>query len=175
MVAYFMAGVMIAFGVGVGMIVAIPPPTSGTSEPPAISYVNLTITVNATNGWPQYSPANITIPTGVVEFTINDTDSAMNWTGCPCPVTGTVGGYQDINATPYKTVPSDNVAHSFSVADWHLAVWSPGMSVVRFKVDVINPGTFIWICAVPCGTGSNPYTTPPMGSPGFMTGKIVVT
>ena len=80
-----------------------------------------------------------------------------------------------VNGSRMTNVSSDNVAHSFNVPAWHLAVYSPGLSVVTFKVDVINPGSFIWVCVVPCGQGTNAYTTPPMGSPGWMTGLITVT
>jgi hypothetical protein len=174
--AYFAAGVLISFGVGVGLIVALPPPTAGaTSAGEQTYFENLTIVVNATNGWPQYLPANFTVHTGLVVFTITDFDSVMSWSACPCRVTGTVGNNEWINNT--TTVPilsGQNVAHSFNIPKLGLAVYLPGMSSVRFTVDLLNPGQFYWVCIVPCGTGANPYNSPPMGVPGWMMGTMTI-
>jgi hypothetical protein len=173
---YFVAGTLISLGAGVGLIVAFPlqPAPSG---PPAvtgpISYENLSINI-APNGWPQYTPANFTLHTGVAIFTIVDNDSPMNWSGCPCPVQGAVGGVEYVNGTPYRVVPSDNVAHSFNVPDLNLAIYSPGGMTVTFTVDITKTGEFLWYCVVPCGTGADPYNTPPMGVFGFMTGTITI-
>jgi len=112
---------------------------------------------------------------GQVIFTIVDNDSPMNWSGCPCPVTGTVGAVEVVNGTPMRVVPSDNVAHSFNVPALNLAVYSPGEATTQFTVDIPRAGEFVWLCVVPCGTGADPYNTPPMGVAGFMTGTITVT
>jgi uncharacterized membrane protein YphA (DoxX/SURF4 family) len=172
---YFVAGTLVSLGVGIGLTVAFPLQSS-SSAPPAIgptTYENLSVNV-APNGWPQYTPSNFTIHTGLVVITIVDNDSSMNWSGCPCPVTGTVGGVEKINGTPLHIVPSDNVAHSFNVPALNLAVYSPGGATVQFSVDVTRTGELVWVCVVPCGTGADPYSTPPMGVPGFMTGTITV-
>ncbi|MGD0249673.1 MAG: hypothetical protein ABSB97_02115 [Thermoplasmata archaeon] len=174
--SYFIAGTLLSVGIGLGLIVAFPlqPASSG---PPLVTgpttYENLSINI-APNGWPQYSPANFTLHTGQVVFTIVDNDSPMNWTGCPCPVQGTVGGVEYINGSPTHVVPGDNVAHSFNVPDLNLAVYSPGGTTLRFTVDISRTGEFVWFCVVPCGTGADAYTTPPMGVSGFMTGSITV-
>jgi uncharacterized membrane protein YphA (DoxX/SURF4 family) len=174
--SYFIAGTLVSMAVGVGLIVAFPlqPASSGT---PLVAgpttYENLSINI-APNGWPQYSPANFTVHTGQVIFTIVDNDSPMNWTGCPCPVLGTVGGVEYVNGTPIHIVSSNNVAHSFNVPDLSLAVYSPGANTTRFTVDITRTGEFVWFCVVPCGTGADPYNTPPMGVAGFMEGTITV-
>ncbi|MCI4334586.1 MAG: hypothetical protein L3K04_03025, partial [Thermoplasmata archaeon] len=54
-------------------------------------------------------------------------------------------------------------------------VLSPGLSVVQFSVDFTRSGTLVWYCVVPCGTGANPYNTPPMGVYGYMAGTITVS
>ena len=175
---YFVAGTLISLAIGVGLITAFPlqPVSSG---PPLVSgpvqYVNLSINIDPNNGWPQYSPANFTIHTGAVVFTIVDNDSPMYWDGCPCNVTGTVGGVESVNGSGYTVVPPTNVAHSFNVPDLNLAVYSPGGNTTTFTVDILRAGEFVWLCVVPCGTGADPYNTPPMGVPGFMTGTITVT
>lgn len=178
LLTYFVAGTLISLAIGVGLITAFPlqPASSG---PPLVSgpveYMNLSINIDPSNGWPQYSPANFTLHTGAVVFTIVDNDSPMYWDGCPCNVTGTVGGVETVNSSRYAVVPPTNVAHSFNVPDLNLAVWSPGQNTTTFTVDLLRTGEFVWFCVVPCGTGANPYTTPPMGVPGFMTGTITVT
>jgi len=176
--SYFVAGTLLSLAVGVGLIVAFPvqPAANGAPLPTGpVQYMNLSINIDPNNGWPQYTPANFTLHTGVVDFTIVDNDSPMNWTGCPCPVTGTVGGVEVVNGTSMHTVPSTNVAHSFNVPDLNLAIYSPGANTTQFEVDIAKTGEFVWLCVVPCGTGLDPYTTPPMGVPGFMTGTITVT
>jgi len=174
--SYFIAGTLISLAIGVGLIVAFPlqPASSG---PPLVTgpttYENLSINI-APNGWPQYTPANFTIHTGVVIFSIVDNDSPMNWSGCPCPVLGTVGGVEYVNGTPMHNVSGANVAHSFNVPDLNLAVYSPGGNTTSFTVDVSRTGEFVWFCVVPCGVGADPYNTPPMNVLGYMTGTITV-
>lgn len=173
--AYFIAGVLISFGVGAGLILAIPSTSSPSpTGPTVVAYENLTVTLNSSNGWPQYSPANFTVPTGRVIFTITDNDSPMAWSGCPCVVDGTPGGIEEVNGTPMHVVPSSNVAHSFNVPQLGLSIYSPGQSVVRFTADLLTPGSFTWFCIAPCGAGGNPFQSPPMGTPGFMTGTMTV-
>jgi len=174
--SYFIAGTLVSMAVGVGLIVAFPlqPESSGPplfSGPP--QYVNLSVNI-ASNGWPQFSPANFSIHTGKVIFTIVDNDSPMNWTGCPCTVTGTVGGVELVNGTPVH-IANGNVAHSFNAPNLDLAVYSPGGATTQFTVDISKTGEFVWFCVVPCGTGADPYNTPPMNVLGFMSGTITVT
>lgn len=173
-VVYFVAGILITFGITAGLIVAIPPGSPATSGSSAVSYENLTVSINASNGWPQYTPANFTVPTGLITFTITDRDAAMNWPGCGCVVTGTQGGTEQVNGTAAHIIPSSNVAHTFNVPSLGISAFTPGGSVVRFTVDLINAGTFQWFCMAPCGAGANPYSTPPMGTPGFMTGTMTI-
>jgi len=173
--AYFAAGVLIAFGLTVGLMVVTPGTTSSPGGPGPVAYENLTVSLNPGNGWPQYTPANFTVPAGRVVFTITDLDSSMNWTQCPCVVSGTDNNVELVNGTATHVVPSSDVAHSFNIPNLGLAVYSPGQSVVKFTVDLVNAGTFVWFCVVPCGAGANPYTTPPMGTPGYMTGTMTVS
>jgi len=172
---YFVVGVLVTFGVTLGLMVSLPA-SGGSSGIPGgpTTYENLTVTLNATNGWPQYSPANFTVHTGRVVFTIHDYDSPTSWPQCDCVVSGTEGGVEYINGTAVHTVPTSNVAHTFSVPDLGIAVFSPGNDSTRFTVDLINPGQFLWFCFAPCGAGSNPYSTPPMGVAGYMTGTMTI-
>jgi len=45
---------------------------------------------------------------------------------------------------------------------------------VQFTALLLNPGTFLWFCMAPCGTGSDPYDSPPMGVAGYMTGTMTI-
>jgi hypothetical protein len=175
---WVLGAVLIAAGVGVGFVAGVPliqgsAPTA-TSSTPVPFHLNLTIVINPENGMPQYSPANFTVPTGLVVVTITDTDSPMNWSGCMCHVQGTVHGVEWLNGTPYAILPFSNVAHTFSIPALGLNVLSPGQSVVTFSMDLVNPGNFTWFCMAPCGAGQNPYTTAPMGVPGYMSGTMTV-
>lgn len=177
LLTYAVAGTLLSFGIGLGLIAALPIPSTSTGAASAepVAYVNLSITINGTTGWPQYSPANFTVPTGIIEFTIVDNDSPSNWSACSCDVHGTVGGVEKVNGTPMSAVPSSNVAHTFSIAALGLNVLSPGGSVVQFEVNILGPGQYRWFCLAPCGAGADPYGTPPMGTPGYMTGVMTVT
>ena len=175
---YFVAGTLVSLGVGFGLTVAIPVgpafPNSTTVTGP-VHYVNLSVGLNPINGWPQYSPANFSVPGGRVIFTITDTDMPMNWTRCPCPVLGAVGGVELVNGSPVNVVSSNDVAHTFNIPDLGLQILSPGLSVVKFTLDLTHAGHFVWLCLAPCGTGADPYNSPPMGIPGYMTGTLTVT
>lgn len=173
---YFVVGVLLAFGVGFGLVLAVPIPgaSSGSGSTPVVADVNLTVSINPANGWPQFSPANFSVPRGAVLITIVDNDMAMAWSGCPCPVRGTLGGEEQINGQTVGVVPAANVAHSFDIPQIGLAVFSPGQSVVQFEVEFGKAGQLLWYCVVPCGTGTNPYNTPPMGVLGYMEGTVTV-
>jgi hypothetical protein len=176
--AYFAAGTLISLAVGFGLVVVLPAaPASGASPAPIgpITYVNLSVGIDPLNGWPQYTPANFSVPVGRAVFTIIDRDMPMRWAACPCPVGGTLGGVELLNGTSIGVVPATNVAHTFNIPVLGLQVLSPGQSVVQFTVDLVHPGVLYWYCFAPCGTGANPYTSAPMGVPGYMTGTMTVT
>jgi hypothetical protein len=173
---YFVVGTLLSLGLGFGLVLALPAPAnSGAAPPGPVSFVNMTVSIYPLNGWPQFSPANFSVPAGRVVFTITDNDMRMSWSACPCPVKGTVGGTELLNGSSVGTVPKANVAHTFNIPALGVQVLSPGQSVVKFSVDVTAPGEYIWYCFAPCGTGADPYNTPPMDVPGYMTGTISVT
>ncbi len=174
---YFVAGTMFALAVGFGLVLAVPAAPSGGGTPPLApaAYVNLTIDVNNTTGMPYYTPANFTVGAGLVEFTIVDHDAPANWSECPCHVGGTVGGVEYVNGTPVGVVSGVNVAHTFNIPILGLQVLSPGQSTVQFYLEVDHPGVYTWYCLAPCGTGTDPYNSPPMGVPGMMTGTLTVS
>ena len=148
--------------------------TSGTSPSPPgtiVSYVNLTVQINATNGAPQFVPANFSVPAGLVAITIADQDDAVSWDQCGCNVSGTVGGVEWLNGTPYRAISTSNVAHTFTIGALGLNVLSPGGQTVFFEVD-FPAGTYTWTCLAPCG--SDGYSGFPMGTLGWMEGTVTV-
>ena len=174
---YNLVAAGMAFGVMVLVVVWAAMSATANAGPSSISpsgpaHMYVTVQINPETGWPQYSPANFTVPTGEVVFTIIDYDSPMNWAGCSCNVTGTVGGTETVNGTAVSAVLSSNVAHTFSIPSLHLNVLTPGMSTVTFTIDLTQAGTLTWYCESPCGT--NGYTGGAMSTPGYMTGTITV-
>ncbi len=170
-------GLLLAVGIGAAFAATLPASSGPSGASPAatpVTYLNLTIEINATMGWPQYVPANFSVPVGRVVVTITDNDAVANWSGCPCNVRGTVGGIEYVNGTAMGIVPNSNVAHTFNIPSLGVQVLSPGQSVVRFVVDFTHAGNYSWICMAPCGAGASPYGMPPMGVPGYMAGTLTV-
>lgn len=147
-------------------------PTFAATTPTAPDHLYLTVQINPQTGWPQYSPANFTVPRGEAVVTIVDYDAPMAWDACPCVVTGTAGNVETVNGTALHDVSKANVAHTFYVQSLGIFAYSPGLSTVSFTVWFNETGTFTWVCVTPCGT--NGYTGGPMSTPGYMRGTITV-
>ena len=162
---------LVALGYEFGIQSTGTSPSTPATPTTVAAYVNLTVIVNATNGAPQYVPANFTIPAGLVAVTIQDQDSPMNWSQCGCVVGGTIGNTEWVNGTSYHVVPDSNVAHTFTIPKLGINVLSPGGSTVFFEA-VFPAGTYTWYCMATCG--SNGETGFPMGTPGWMEGTITV-
>lgn len=149
------------------------PASTSSASTPTVSYLNLTIAINATSGMPQYLPANFSVPRGEVKVTIVDQDLVASWPGCPCQVTGTVGNTESVNGSaPVSSVPNQTVAHTFSVPQLGINVYSPGQSTITFTLDLSASGQFAWYCEDPCGADG--LTGAPMGEPGYMSGTMTV-
>ena len=141
--------------------------------PATVSYLNLTIAINASTGMPQYSPANFSVPRGQVLVTINDHDLPAAWPGCACNVTGTQGNVESINGSAsVSEVSWTAVAHTFSIPALHINVLSPAQSTVTFTLWLNQTGAFNWMCLDPCGADG--FTGVPMGEVGYMAGTMTV-
>ena len=187
----FNIAIIVAVGVTLAIAIAIAPlwPAESAAQTPnaptTVSYLNLTVVINASTGWPQYSPANFSVPAGLVVLSITDYDTPFNWSApvngssCPCDVLGTVQNTELINGTPYHRVSDSNVAHTFTVPKLGLNVLSPGGGAAGISVVAVfsadHPGTYQWWCMAPCGAGSDPMNTPPMNVVGYMSGFLTVT
>ena len=165
------ATVLVAGVAGIAFDPGVPPVAGGGH---ATTFVNLTIALDAANGFPRFTPANFTVAPGRVVVTIEDQDAVAQWTGCTCNVTGTLGGVEYVNGTAWSSVRAANVAHTFTVPSLGLNVLIPGQSVVQFSFETATAGSLAWMCIAPCGAGSDPYTSPPMGVPGYIAGTILV-
>ncbi|MGI0132002.1 MAG: hypothetical protein ACREDK_02735 [Thermoplasmata archaeon] len=175
---YNLVAAGLAFGVVlVFLLTAVVGAAANSNSPPATptgpAHMYLTVQINPDTGMPQYSPANFTVPVGTVTFTIVDYDSAVNWDGCTCNVSGTVGGTELVNGTSLATVSNANVAHTFTIPTLGLNVLSPGGgSIVTFTVVLTQSGSYVWICTDPCG--SDGFSGAPMGTDGYMSGTMTV-
>jgi hypothetical protein len=168
--------VIASFGVGIysGQLGGALPGTNGSGHPQVVAYLNLTVSINSTTGWPQYAPANFTVPRGEVKISITDDDSMMAWSTCLCQVAGTVNNLETVNGTAMGVIPSADVAHTFSIPALGLNLPSPGQSIVATSVWFNQTGSFTWLCEAPCGAGPDPYDSAPMGVPGYITGTLTV-
>ena len=174
---YNLVAAGLAFGVVLVFLLTAVIGAAANSNAPAAApsgpaHMYLTVQINPDTGMPQYSPANFTVPTGEVVFTIVDYDSVVNWSACTCTVTGTVGGTELVNGTAVSAVSTTNVAHTFTIPALGVNALSPGGSVVSFTLDLSQAGTFVWICNAPCG--SDGYQGTPMGTGGYMSGSMTV-
>lgn len=173
LVAGLTAVIVIVAVIGLGVSGGLNSQGGGSGAAAAgTTYLNLTIEINNITGAPEYAPANFSLPLGHDVITIVDQDQPFNWTACLCQVTGTEGGLEWVNGTPFGWVDPANVAHTFSIPALGLNVLSPGGSTVSFALDLTTIGEYTWMCLDPCG--SNGYTGFPMGVPGYMTGTMSV-
>ena len=147
--------------------------------------------------WVSYSATNLWAPAhAVVTFTIKQYDSS---TATLDPyfnrVVGTVGGVAYYNGRQAVALPSQSVAHTFTIHGIPqsgqptvfvsvpllgvpsnapvLANGYPAPAIVRFSIVTGGSGDYVFQCFVPCGTGYNGWGGP-MESQGYMAGNLVV-
>jgi hypothetical protein len=148
-------------------------PSSAPATATEVSYLNLTIQINATTGMPQYTPANFSVPAGKVVATIVDQDIPTSGPGCLSNVTGTQGNTESINGSaPVSLANWAVAAHTFSVPRLGINVLGPAQSTVSFPLWLNQTSSFAWMCEDPCG--SDGFTGAPMGEAGYMTGTMTV-
>ena len=182
-VAWFAFGIVTSTPIGTGS--GTSPGASTSPAAPAAPVhqayqIYLTINANPANGWPQYTPANFSVPSGtLVEFVITNYDNGSSPVAAQyAQVNGTVGNTMTLNGT--QTVHSVNpnvVAHTFTFMSGAYAGFNVPIpvaagaggspTVVTFQAYFNQTGTFTWNCMAPCGSG-------PMSTPGFMTGTLTV-
>ncbi len=161
----------------------------------------------AQSQWVTYCPStSITVPAhSVVTVTIRQYDTA---TSLHNPffdqVRGTVGDVMYVNGRTVRQVNPDAPGHTFTIqtppdtreTNLFVNVPLPGVSanapnrvtiagepyplpsVIVFRFRTGTPGTYVWHCYVPCGTGLEGFQEGfggPMATTGYMAGTVTVT
>lgn len=176
---------------------SIYPNASATAPGPDISSDGTSM-VASSQGWPFYSPStSIELPANsLVTITLHQYDSGgqiyNNWLA---KVTGTVDGKASYNGSAKTSIDPANVAHTFTIHQYpqstqpYFFVNVPMPAQASNAKDEANgypkpidvvfsfvtgaPGTYVWNCEFPCGTGYVEFGGP-MSQRGFMSGTVTV-
>jgi hypothetical protein len=142
-------------------------------------------------GWPAFVPSNIEVPAhALVTFHVYSFDDPTDMSGASyiqyTYVKGTVGNTvtvqpfsnTDPNALgPAQTLsrldPKAGVSHTFTITSLGINVPIAPHAVTTFTIKTGGPGTYIWQCYVPCGTGPTGWGGP-MVTNGYMRGELIV-
>lgn len=130
-------------------------------------------------GWPAFIPADIVVPahtlvTVVIRNLDDGTAPLLKGDLAYTKVTGTAGNVAEINEKLLvHAIPNPRISHTFTVPKLHLNVPIPPSATVEFTFRTPGPGTYVWQCMAPCGTGPNGMGGP-MVTNGYMTGTLVV-
>lgn len=151
--------------------------------------------------WVTYGPTtNLVVPSySEVTMTIQNYDGGLTLLNdFYSNVRGTIGDTMTVNGKTMTSLPPDHVSHTFTIhgipsgnQPW-LFVNVPIMQEpeaveeagadnglppqpvnVTFSFYVYGPGTYVWQCEYPCGTGFNGFGGP-MSTNGFMNGTFTV-
>ena len=195
-------GIIIVFGAGMYMTVAASHASAGNATSSSNSY-NITLVITTGNyltsvnhNQPAYfvlengqlkSSAYIYLPSNkLIHLTIIDHDTGPgNVPSQYSKVTGTTNGTEFImnnsavNMTSssegqwVSTVPSSNLAHTFTIPQMNLNLLIPSKSITEATFHTGNSGVFTWQCQVDCGTGTSGWGGA-MATPGWMMGQVIV-
>ena len=195
-------GIVVVFGAGMYMTGSASHAPAQNATSSANSYnITLVITTNnyltsVNHNQPAYfvlengqltSSAQIYLPSNMlIHLTIVNYDSGPgNVPSTYANVMGTTNGTEFImndsavNITSNSegqwvtTVPSANLAHTFTVPGMNLNILVPSQSITETTFHTGNSGVFQWQCEVDCGTGASGWGGA-MATPGWMMGEVVV-
>jgi len=148
-------------------------------------------TFTGKDGWPAVAPANIHVRAGArVVLTIREYDDMVTPLADNSPFLQVMGGTETVNGKRVTSVSNQMIAHTFTVPSLGINVPLPiagmggsmgsmdgpaGPTTVRFTFRApATPGTYLWLCATPCGTG--PYgISGAMHINGWMRGHLIVS
>jgi hypothetical protein len=146
-------------------------------------------TFTGKDGWPAVAPANIHVRAGAtVVLTIREYDDMVTPLADNSPFLQVMGGTETVNGKRVTSVSNQMIAHTFTVPSLGINVPLPiagmggsmgsmdgGPTTVRFTFHApATPGTYLWLCATPCGTG--PYgISGAMRMNGWMRGHLIVS
>lgn len=161
------------------------PPMASSAGAPVVMRTMTIVTgkMDGRPGWPKFtSPQWSAIKGSTVTLTIvsDDDGTAPLTSNSPFTrVNGTTTGTEWVNGKPVRTVPAQDIAHTFTVPMLGLNLPIPaapagGAVTVKATFKVPKSGIFTWQCEAPCGTGASGWAGPMM-TPGYMEGAIHVT
>jgi hypothetical protein len=147
-------------------------------------------TFTGKDGWPAVAPADIHVRAGAtVTITIREYDDMVTPLADNSPFLEVMGGTETVNGKRVTSVSNQEIAHTFTVPSLGINVPLPiagmgsmgsmnggdGPTTVRFTFHApATPGTYLWLCATPCGTG--PYgISGAMRLNGWMRGHLIVS
>jgi len=142
-------------------------------------------------GWPAVAPATIHVRAGAtVVLTIREYDDMVTPLADSSPFLQVMGGTETVNGKRVTSVSNQQIAHTFTVPSLGINVPLPiagmggsmgsmdgpgGPTMVRFTFHApATPGTYLWLCATPCGTGSYGISGA-MAMNGWMRGHLIVS
>ncbi len=127
-------------------------------------------------GWPIFTPADFTLPPeSNVQVSIRNFDSgAAPVTSQWSRVTGTAGDTVEIAGKSVRSIPPQQVSHTFTVPQLHLNVPIPASSTVTFAFRTPASGTYTWRCEAPCGSGQSGMQGA-MRTKGYMMGTMRIS
>jgi hypothetical protein len=151
--------------------------------------------------WVVYGPTpNLVVPAhSEVTLTIHQYDGGETLLNTFFShVVGTIGNTMTVNGKTMSGIPSDQVAHTFTIhgaspdGQPYLYVnvplmrlpddavdagadngFAPHPNVITFSFNVTDPGHYVWQCEFPCGTSFNSFGGP-MSTNGYMNGTFDV-
>ncbi|MDA8261371.1 MAG: hypothetical protein M0Z47_00925 [Actinomycetota bacterium] len=142
-------------------------------------------------GWPRFIPAGFSAPAGAtIVLTIVNYDDGT----APLPPTSpwgqvwgsdatfgaVTGGTELVNGSKVTAISNQLVSHTFEIPALLVNIPIPAASssshpvTVTYTFRVNKTGTFLWICAAPCGSGSAGMGGA-MGANGWMRGYVHIT
>lgn len=136
-------------------------------------------TITGKDGWPRYSPSDITVPAGKkVTLVITNYDDVATPLTTGLPYNRVMGGSETVDGARVSYVSNKTIAHTFTVTGLGLNIAIPkaptgGSVTVTFTFTARKAGTYTWQCYSPCGSGNN-GTAGPMMTNGFMQGIFKV-
>ena len=170
-----------------GPLTVKPAPVKAVAQSGAPTTTHLYLTIESGKmlgkpGWPQYVPANFTVPAhSKVIVTIRNFDGgAATVPAAYLKVQGTSSGSEQVlSAKPgakpqtVSQLPVGGASHTFTVGQLQLNIPVPPASTVTFSFHTGAAGTYAWQCFAPCGTGKTGWSGP-MADNGFMRGAMTV-
>lgn len=158
-------------------------------QTPAASTNHLTLAIvtnqpDMQKDWPAFSPSNLVVPANsLVTVTIRDDDlgdTALSQNSPWTRVQGTLNNMATVDGHAYSSLAPDTIAHTFTIPDLQVNVPLPGDgapgkddNTVTFSFRTGAPGTYLFRCFDPCGTGPMGMMGPMM-TQGYMIGTLTV-